>query len=59
MLVMAVRALGYETKDMAYPYGYILAAQKLDLDADVENVNFKAALTRGETSQIIWNMLNT
>ena len=59
MLVMAVRALGYETKDMAYPYGYILAAQKLDLDTDVDNVNFKAALTRGETAQIIWNMLKT
>lgn len=59
MLVMAVRALGYETKDMAYPYGYILAAQKLGLTDNIENVNFKAALTRGETSQIIWDMLTT
>ena len=59
MLVMAVRALGYETADMSYPYGYILAAQKLGLTDNVENVNYKAALTRGETSQIIWDMLNT
>lgn len=59
MLVMAVRALGYETEDMSYPYGYILAAQKLKLTDNVENVNYKSALTRGETAQIIWDMLNT
>lgn len=59
MLVMAVRALGYETEDMQYPYGYIIAAQKLGLTDNVENVNYKAALTRGETSQLIWDMLNT
>lgn len=59
MLVMAVRALGYETEGMSYPYGYILAAQKLGLTENVENVNYKAALTRGETAQIIWDMLGT
>ncbi len=59
MLVMAVRALGYETEDMSYPYGHILAAQKLGLTDDVAQVNYKAALTRGETAQIIWNMLGT
>ncbi len=59
MLVMAVRALGYETADMSYPYGYILAAQKLGLTDNVDLVNYKAALTRGETAQIIWDMLNT
>lgn len=59
MLVMAIRALGYETADMKYPYGYILAAKKLNLTDNVEKVDFKAALTRGETSQIIWDMLNT
>ena len=59
MLVMAVRALGYETEDMSYPYGYILAAQKLGLTENVEQVNYKAALTRGETAQIIWDMLDT
>jgi len=59
MLVMAVRALGYETADMSYPYGYILAAQKLGLTDNVDLVNYKAALTRGETAQVIWDMLNT
>ncbi len=59
MLVMAVRALGYETEDMSYPYGYILAAQKLGLTDNVDLVNYKAALTRGETAQIIWDMLGT
>lgn len=59
MLVMAVRALGYETEDMSYPYGYILAAQKLGLTENVDLVNYKAALTRGETAQVIWDMLNT
>lgn len=59
MLVMAVRALGYETADMSYPYGYILAAQKLGLTENVDLVNYKAALNRGETAQIIWDMLDT
>ncbi|MBQ8837428.1 MAG: hypothetical protein IJ002_08000 [Clostridia bacterium] len=59
MLVMAVRALGYETDDMSYPYGYILAAQKLGLTENVALVDYKAALTRGETAQIIWDMLDT
>lgn len=60
MLVMAVRALGYETEGMSYPYGYILAAQKLELDEDLDElVNFKAELNRGQTAEIIWNMLNT
>ena len=60
MLVLAVRALGYETEDMSYPYGYILAAQKLGLTDDVaKTVNYTAPLTRGATAQIMWNMLNT
>ena len=59
MLVMAVRALGYETTDMSYPYGYILAAQKLGLTDDIDIVNYKTDLNRGATAQIMWNMLNT
>ena len=39
MLVMAVRALGYEVEGMNYPYGYILAADKLELTENIENVN--------------------
>lgn len=59
MLVMAVRALGYETTDMTYPYGYILAAQKLGLTDDIDIVNYKTDLNRGATAQIMWKMLNT
>lgn len=59
MLVMAVRALGYETDKMNYPYGYILAADKLGLTDDIDLVNYKAYLTRGETAQLMWNMLMT
>lgn len=59
MLVMAVRALGYETDKMNYPYGYILAADKLGLTNDIDLVNYKAYLTRGETAQLMWNMLMT
>lgn len=60
MLVMAVRALGYETAEMSYPYGHIMAAEKLGLNENVaKTVNYKDALTRGETAQIIWNMLST
>ncbi|MBR5538765.1 MAG: hypothetical protein IKU61_02580, partial [Clostridia bacterium] len=59
MLVMAVRALGYETKDMSYPYGHILAAEKLGLTNNMDIVDFKKPLTRGETAQIIWNTLIT
>lgn len=59
MLVMAVRALGYETEDTSYPYGYIINSQTLGLTDEIDNINFKAELTRGETAQLIWNMLNT
>ena len=59
MLVLAVRTLGYETKDMSYPYGYILAAQKLGLTDNIDSVNYKAYLTRGETAQLVWDMLGT
>lgn len=58
MLVMAVRALGYETSDMSYPYGHILMAQKVGLTEDVDLVNYQQALNRGETAQIIANMLD-
>ena len=60
MLVMAVRALGYEEDNMVYPSGYILAAQKLGLTENIAvDVNYKAPLTRGATAQIIWDMLGT
>ena len=59
MLVMAVRALGYEVEGMNYPYGYILAADKLELTENIENVGYKDYLTRADTAELIWNMLGT
>nr|MBQ5811865.1 S-layer homology domain-containing protein [Clostridia bacterium] len=59
MLTIAVRALGYETKDMVYPYGHIATAQKLGLTENISSVNFKAEMTRGETAQLIWDLLDT
>lgn len=59
MLVMAVRALGYESEATGYPYGYILVAQKLELTKNLSIADYKKALTRAETAQIIWDMLNT
>lgn len=58
MMVMAVRALGYEETGMSYPYGYILAAEKLELNKNLAtDIQYTDALTRGETAQIIWNMM--
>ncbi|MBE6679789.1 MAG: hypothetical protein E7598_04620 [Ruminococcaceae bacterium] len=58
MLVLAVRALGYETDTMAYPSGYTVAARKLGLTEKLASgIAGTQALTRGETAQIIWNML--
>lgn len=58
MLVLAVRALGYETDKMAYPSGYMVAAKKLGLTEKLASgIANTQALTRGETAQIIWNML--
>lgn len=59
MLVMAVRALGYESEVTGYPYGYILVAQKLELTKNLSIADYKKTLTRAETAQIIWDMLNT
>ena len=59
MLTLAVRALGYERENMAYPYDYILEAQKLGLTKNITNVNFKAEMKRDETARLIWDMLGT
>ena len=60
MLVLAVRALGYETEGMNYPYGYILEAQKLGLTDNIaSDVAYKDYLTRAETAQLIWDVLGT
>lgn len=57
-LVMAVRALGYGD-GLAYPYGYITKAIQLGLTKNISGVNYSATLTRGETAQVILNVLNT
>lgn len=59
MLVLAVRALGYETEDMSYPYGHILAARELGLTDNIDSLRYKEPLSRGETAQLIWDMLGT
>lgn len=60
MLVLAVRALGYETEGMNYPYGYILEAQKLGLTDNIgDDVGYRDYLKRGETAQLIWDVLGT
>ncbi|MBQ8837248.1 MAG: hypothetical protein IJ002_07065 [Clostridia bacterium] len=59
MLVLGVRALGYETSNMVYPYGYIETAKTLGLTENLaSDIKSTDELTRGETAQIIWNMLN-
>lgn len=57
-LVMAVRALGYGD-DLAYPYGYITKAIQLGLTKSISGVSYAETLTRGETAQVILNVLNT
>lgn len=60
LLVMAVRALGYETANMSYPTGYTTAARTLGLTKNIAiGVGKTSPLKRGETAQIIWDMLNT
>lgn len=59
MLVLAVRALGYETEDMSYPYGHILAARELGLTDNIDSLRYNEPLSRGETAQLIWDMLGT
>ncbi|PWM56588.1 MAG: hypothetical protein DBX93_04985 [Oscillospiraceae bacterium] len=59
MLVLAVRALGYETADMNYPYGHILAARELGLTDNIDSIRYKEPLSRGETAQLVWDMLST
>lgn len=58
MLVLAVRALGYETEGMNYPTGYLTTAKKLGLTANLASgITNTKPLTRGETAQIIWDMM--
>lgn len=57
-LVLIIRILGYATKDMQYPYGYILAAQKLEIT--FENIDlYDQPLSVKQAIALVWNMLNT
>jgi hypothetical protein len=58
-MAMLVRILGHETDGMikGYPWTYIDAAVKLDLDIDLEKVSYEKELTRGETAAILYNAL--
>ncbi len=56
-LVMMIRALGYEEEGMVYPYGYIQKAIKLNLHKNIVGVGYGDTLTRGETAQLIYNMM--
>lgn len=58
-LVMAVRALGYETATMSYPWGYAMAAMDIGLTAGLSGVGYNEILTRGQVAQVIYNVLNT
>jgi len=60
-MAMLVRALGQETKDMNnnYPWSYINAGIKLDLDRGLEDVNYTQTLTRAQTAVLLYNALTS
>ena len=72
-VIMAVRALGYEKEDEGkdvynkkynvtganYWLPYYQTAKEIGLLENLDKVAVTKALTRGETAQLIWNMLNT
>ena len=58
-MTMLVRALGQSSDSMnkGYPWTYIDAAIKLDLDRGLENLAYTETLTRGETAVLLYNAL--
>lgn len=60
-MTMLVRALGQETGKMNenYPWSYINAAIKLNLDRGLEDVSYDKTLTRAETAVILYNALTS
>ncbi len=72
-VIMAVRALGYEKADDGkdadakkynvaganYWLPYYQTASEIGLLENLDKVAVTKAMTRGETAQLIWNMLNT
>lgn len=60
-LTMAVRMLGYGSAeaDANYPWAYIDAASKLGLENGLIDMVYTETLTRGETAQLLYNVLLT
>ncbi len=58
-MTMLVRILGHETEKMqsGYPWTYINSAVKLDLDIELEDIDYTKTLTRGETAALLYNAL--
>ncbi len=58
-MTMLVRALGHSSIQMdgGYPWTYIDAAVRLDLDAGIEDLSYTKELTRSEVAAILYNAL--
>ncbi len=58
-MTMLVRALGHSSVQMnnGYPWTYIDAAVKLDLDNGIEDLSYTKELTRSEVSALLYNAL--
>jgi len=54
-ITMVIRALKYPTQNYAYPDSYIEKGKELGLFAGLESIGYTAALTRGETAQLLYN----
>lgn len=59
-MTMIVRALGHSNATMnnGYPWTFIDAAVKLDLDSGLENVKYTEELTRAQVACILYNALS-
>ena len=58
-VAIAVRCLGYETDDMSFPYGYILAANRLGILNGVTETDYTNVLSREDVYTVLLNMLDT
>ncbi len=60
-ITMAVRALGFETKEMnaGYPYTYYNKAISLGLDKGIDNIALTDVVSRGVAAKLIYNTMFT
>ncbi len=58
-MAMLVRALGHDSANMngGYPWSYIDAAVKLDLDQNLEDIPYTKELSRAEVASLLYNAL--